>query len=211
MLGEEHDACTSALCKFLHSPVTSSLLDSNMFLRTLFSENLNLWSSLKFHYHTIQLVILVAVNLSFKTLLTSQVISVFFYSEREKSDRFCSEDLIQACGSFMCHKPTTWDPQLYFPSEGSHTQDFYTLKKSIDPGRVLNLQTSDPVESMITTGPPGSATGNTYNSVITFSFSKAGKTTKFCQVNNSMHFLCLFCVQFLRGSRLYLLLLLPDI
>ena len=25
--------------------------------------------------------------------------------------------------------------RLYFPSEGSHTQDFYALKKSIDPGR----------------------------------------------------------------------------
>ena len=29
----------------------------------------------------------------------------------------------------------TRDPWLYFPSEGSHTQDFYALKKSIDPGR----------------------------------------------------------------------------
>ena len=27
----------------------------------------------------------------------------------------------------------TRDPRLYFPSEGSHTQDFYALKKSIDP------------------------------------------------------------------------------
>ena len=25
------------------------------------------------------------------------------------------------------------DPRLYFHSEGSHTQDFYALKKSIDP------------------------------------------------------------------------------
>ena len=29
--------------------------------------------------------------------------------------------------------PTIWDARLYFPSEGSHTQDFYALKKSIDP------------------------------------------------------------------------------
>ena len=28
----------------------------------------------------------------------------------------------------MCYKSTTWDPWLYFPSEGSHTQDFYALK-----------------------------------------------------------------------------------
>ena len=28
------------------------------------------------------------------------------------------------------HKSTTRDKQLYFPSEGSHTQDFYALKKN---------------------------------------------------------------------------------
>ena len=70
-------------------------------------------------------------------LLTSQVISVAFYSEREKSDKFCSEDLILASGSFTCRKSTTQeDPRLYFPSKGSHTQDIYNLKKSIDAGRV---------------------------------------------------------------------------
>ena len=35
-------------------------------------------------------------DLVFTTLLTSQVISVAFYSEREKSDNFCSEALISA-------------------------------------------------------------------------------------------------------------------
>ena len=44
----------------------------------------------------------------------------------------------------------TQDPQLYFPSKGSHTQDFYALKNQSNP------QTSDPEASMITTGPPGS-------------------------------------------------------
>ena len=68
--------------------------------------------------------------------LTSQAISLVFYIEREKSDKFCSESLISAWDSFMCHKSTTWDQWLYFPSEGSHTQDFYILKKSIDPGWV---------------------------------------------------------------------------
>ena len=38
----------------------------------------------------------VVVDLGFTTLLTSQVISVSFYSEREKSDKFCSEALILA-------------------------------------------------------------------------------------------------------------------
>ena len=69
------------------------------------------------------------VVLGFMTLLTCRVISVAFYSEREKSDKFCSEALISAWGSFTCRRFTARDPRLYFPSEGSHTQDFYALKK----------------------------------------------------------------------------------
>ncbi|KAJ4435518.1 hypothetical protein ANN_18134, partial [Periplaneta americana] len=38
---EEYNACTSALCNFLHYPVTSSLLAPNIFLRTLFSNTFN--------------------------------------------------------------------------------------------------------------------------------------------------------------------------
>ena len=73
--------------------------------------------------------------------LTSQVISVAVYIEREKSDEFCSEALISAWGSFTCRKSMTRDPRLSLPSEGSHTaQDFYALEKSIDPGRVLNCE-----------------------------------------------------------------------
>ena len=75
-------------------------------------------------------------DLGFMMLLTPQVISIAFYSEHEKSDKFCSKALISAWGSFMGHRSTTRDPQLYFPSEGSHTQDIYALKKSIDPGQV---------------------------------------------------------------------------
>ena len=56
---------------------------------------------------------------------------------------------------FTCRKSTTRDPRLYFPSEGSHTQDFYSLKKVPWPRPGLNPRTSDPVASMITTGPPG--------------------------------------------------------
>ena len=42
------------------------------------------------------LVVVVVVDLGFTKLLTSQVISVTFYSELEKSDKFCSEALISA-------------------------------------------------------------------------------------------------------------------
>ena len=52
----------------------------------------------------------VVVDLGFTTLLTSQVISVAFYSEREKSDKFCSQTLISAWGSFPCRKPTALLP-----------------------------------------------------------------------------------------------------
>ena len=58
-----------------------------------------------------------------------------FRLECQKGEKFCSEALISAWGSFRCRKSTTRDPWLSFPSEGSHTQDFYALKKSIDPGR----------------------------------------------------------------------------
>ena len=31
-------------------------------------------------------------------------------------------------GSFTCHKSTTWDKRLYFPSEGRRAEDFFALK-----------------------------------------------------------------------------------
>ena len=45
--GEEYYACNSALCNYLHSPVFSFLLAPNIFLSALFSNTLNLCSSLK--------------------------------------------------------------------------------------------------------------------------------------------------------------------
>ena len=64
------------------------------------------------------------LDLGFTTLLTTQVISVDFYSEREKSGKFCSDALISAWGSFKCRKSTTRDLRRYFSFEGRHTQDF---------------------------------------------------------------------------------------
>jgi len=59
ILGEEYRSLGSTLCSFLHSRFTSSLLGPNIFLSTLFSNILNLCSSLsvtetKFHTHTSQ-------------------------------------------------------------------------------------------------------------------------------------------------------------
>jgi len=39
-------------------------------------------------------------------------------------------------GSFTCRKSATWDPQLYFPSEGRCAKDFVTLKNSDGFGQV---------------------------------------------------------------------------
>jgi hypothetical protein len=39
-------------------------------------------------------------------------------------------------GSFTRRKSTTWDPQLYFPSEGRRAEDFFRPEKSDGFGRV---------------------------------------------------------------------------
>ena len=46
ILGEQYRSLISSLCGFLHSPVTSSLLDPNTFFCTLLSNTLSLRSSL---------------------------------------------------------------------------------------------------------------------------------------------------------------------
>jgi len=38
-------------------------------------------------------------------------------------------------GSFTCHKSATWDPWLYFPSEGRRAEDFFALKNRDGFGR----------------------------------------------------------------------------
>jgi len=39
-------------------------------------------------------------------------------------------------GSFTCRKSTTWDQQLYFPSEGRRAEEFFVLKNPDGFGRV---------------------------------------------------------------------------
>ena len=71
----------------------------------------------------------IVVYLGFTMLLISQVISIAFYSEREKSNRFCSEALISAWGSFTCCKSTTRDPWLYNPSRNKSYSGFLRSDK----------------------------------------------------------------------------------
>ena len=82
----------------------------------------------------------IVVDLGFRTIFTSQVISVACYIEREKSNKVCSEALISAWCSLTSHNSTTRDPRFYFPPKGRHTEDFYALKKFIDPGRVCTCE-----------------------------------------------------------------------
>ena len=46
IFGEEYRSLSSSLCSFLHSPVTSSLLDPNILINTIFSNTLSLRPSL---------------------------------------------------------------------------------------------------------------------------------------------------------------------
>ena len=75
MLGEEYNACSSVLCNFLHSPIILSLVAPNIFLSTLFSNTINLCSSLNVRDQVTQsynaigniIVLYVLTSVSWKT------------------------------------------------------------------------------------------------------------------------------------------------
>jgi hypothetical protein len=66
-LDEEHRSLSYSLCSFLHSPVTSSLLGTNILLSTLFSntpslrQSLNVSDQVSHPYRTIDKVILLCI------------------------------------------------------------------------------------------------------------------------------------------------------
>jgi hypothetical protein len=85
LLGKEYRQFSSSLCNFLHSPVTSSLLDPNIFLSTLFSNTLSLRSSFYIsdqvsHPHRTTGTIIVLYILIFK-----------FLDSNLEDKRFCTE------------------------------------------------------------------------------------------------------------------------
>ena len=112
--------------------------------------------------------------------LTSQAIIVASDIEHEKFDKFCSEALISAWGSFTYRKSTTLDPRLYFPSEGSHTQDFYALKNPSTPAGIepSNLGSRGEYDNHWTTGVDENDDVNAMNNTIQGQFSDTYKTYK---------------------------------
>ena len=85
IFGEQFRSLSSSLCSFLHSPVTSSLLGPNILLNTLFSNTLNLRSTLN-----------VSDQVSHPYQTTRKIIVlyilIFIFLERKLEDkRFCTE------------------------------------------------------------------------------------------------------------------------
>ena len=85
VLGEEYRTLSSELCSFLHSPVTSSLLGSNILLNTIFSNTLSVRSSLN-----------VSDQISHPYKTTAKIIVLYiliskFLNNELKEKRFCTE------------------------------------------------------------------------------------------------------------------------
>src|SRR5215510_2083104 len=85
ILGEEYRSFSSALCNFLHSPVTSSLLGTNTLLNTLFSNTHSLCSSLN-----------VSDQVSHPYRTTGRIIVLYilifkFLESNLEDKRFCTE------------------------------------------------------------------------------------------------------------------------
>ena len=84
-MGEEVGSLSSSLCSFLQFPVTLSLLGPNILLNTLFSNTLNLHSSLKVSDQ---------ISHPFKTtgkIIVLYIIFFVFLDSKLKDKRFCHE------------------------------------------------------------------------------------------------------------------------
>jgi len=85
VFGEQYRSLSSSLCNFLHSPVTSSLLDPNIFLSNLFSNTISLRSSLNVSDQVSH-----PYNTTANSIVLYILIFTFLCSELEDK-RFCTE------------------------------------------------------------------------------------------------------------------------
>jgi len=112
ILGEQYKSLTSSLCSLLHSPVTSSLLGPNILLNTLFSNTLNLRSSLNASYqvsHTYRTTgkIIVLFILNFKFLF-SKLEDKIFCTEWQQAFTDFNLLLISLCLTKSSHNCQSW-------------------------------------------------------------------------------------------------------
>jgi len=85
ILGEEYKSFSSSLCSLLHSPVTSSLLDPNILLNTMFSNTLSFLSSCNVND---------PVSHPYKTtgkIIVLNILSFKFLDSNQEDKRFCTE------------------------------------------------------------------------------------------------------------------------
>jgi len=83
MFGEQYRSLSSSLCSFLHSPVTSSLLDPNILIYTLFSNTLSLRTFLS-----------VSDQVAHPYKTRGNILIFKFLNSNLEDKRFCSEILL---------------------------------------------------------------------------------------------------------------------
>ena len=132
ILGEKCRSLSSSLCSFLHPLVTSSLLSPNILLNTLFSNTLNLCSSLNISNQ---------VSQPYKTTgkIIVLYISNFKFLESKLEDKRFSTKWQQEFPVFNLFLISSWI-QFWCVKVVTKYLNFSTLSKELLPNFILRLQ-----------------------------------------------------------------------